>query len=382
MVRTLRRSGFTLIELLVVIAIIGVLIGLLLPAVQKVREAANRTSCLNNLHQISLAAQNYHSAFKAFPPGTNFSPNSPVCPEPATAISPYWNPPTSGPFTGVLAYLLPFMEQDNIYQQIQGNNGGDPTKNPGNLFDSNTVAEAWAYGYPPFDTQVAGGAPPIGPNGTGYQHAVADAIIKSYVCPSDNVQAAETADSFGPGTPGGIWDMYSWTYYSAPYYYITADLVWDWPGFGREMGRTNYIGCSGGLGKVPVDQNGKPGWSPYVGIYYGGSKTKIADVKDGTSNTIAFGEMLGGTALHGKRNFVTAWMGSGSLPTAWGLLPKYGDNGDDYDWVMYSSFHPGSVNFAFADGSVRGIARNADQNTFVFASGMRDARIYDPERLE
>jgi len=379
MVRSSRRSGFTLIELLVVIAIIGVLIGLLLPAVQKVREAANRTSCLNNLHQISLAAQNYHSAFKVFPPGTNFSPKSPK--------NPWWDKPgPTGPFTGVLAYLLPYMEQDNVYQQMVGNNGGVAGGPIGNLFDTNTVAEAWAYGYPPDDTQVPNGFPPnLGANYTAYLK-VADARIKAYVCPSDNVQEADT--SFGPGYVGAIWDMYSWTFYGPDnkgvyYYWITGDYVYDWPGSGREMGRTNYIGCSGGLGKVPVDTyRGTAGWSPYVGIYYGGSKTKIADVKDGTSNTIAFGEMLGGTALHGTRNFVTSWMGSGSLPTAWGLLPVYGDKGDDYDWVTYSSFHPGTVNFAFADGSVRAIARNADQNTFVFASGMKDARIYDPERLE
>jgi prepilin-type N-terminal cleavage/methylation domain-containing protein/prepilin-type processing-associated H-X9-DG protein len=390
MVRISRRSGFTLIELLVVIAIIGVLIGLLLPAVQKVREAANRTSCLNNLHQISLAAQNYHSAFKVFPPGSNVSPNSPGIPEAASGVAPqYWSPPIGGPYTGVLAYLLPYMEQDNVYQKLVGNNGGNTAPNApiGNLFDANTIAAGWAYGYPPFDTQVPGGVPPFGPNGTGYIK-VADAIIKSYQCPSDSVQDAVTTEGFGKGSPGGIWDWYSYTYYAPDntgvyYYWISGDLVYDWPGFGREMGRTNYIGCSGGLGKVPVDTyRGTAGWSPFVGIYYSGSKTKIADVKDGTSNTIAFGEMLGGKALHGTRNYVASWMGSGSLPTAWGLQPVYGANNDDYDWVMFSSFHPGSVNFAFADGSVRAISRNADFATFVYASGMKDARIYNPERLE
>src|SRR6516162_11863463 len=88
------KRGFTLIELLVVIAIIAVLIGLLLPAVQKIREAANRMSCTNNLHQIALAAHNYESTNGRFPSGTDRA------------------------HVGALVYLLPYMEQDNLYRSF------------------------------------------------------------------------------------------------------------------------------------------------------------------------------------------------------------------------------------------------------------------------
>jgi len=98
-----RQTGFTLVELLVVIAIIGVLIALLLPAVQQAREAARRNSCANNLKQIGLALHNHHDVHGKFPPGwiaTN-GPNSTY---------------------GWACYILPFIEQGNIYEAI-----GDPT---------------------------------------------------------------------------------------------------------------------------------------------------------------------------------------------------------------------------------------------------------------
>jgi|GEM_PF-112561 len=400
MVRQSRRSGFTLIELLVVIAIIGVLIGLLLPAVQKVREAANRASCQNNLHQIALASHNYQSAFKRFPPGLNVSANS--SDDNAGAYN--LPVPTAGPYAGVLAYLLPYMEADNVYQKLTGNNGqyssttppaGWPGSSNNNLFNATTYAGAWAYNYPPYDlnstTNSGQCSPALGltgnNNGTGYLKTC-DAVIKSYLCPSDNS---------GPGNNslpnGGIVDgagIYADPQGNTPdssgylqwFYYI--DFVCDVPNFGREIGRSNYLGCGGSYGKVdPTDT--RPSHvrrAPFVGIYYMNSRTSIADIKDGTSNTMAFGETLFGVHIDGTRDFELSWMGAGWGICSPGLAPIYGANGNDYTWSQFSSAHPGLVNFAFGDGSVRPVFKTADYNTFIATSGMKDGTIVDPGLLE
>jgi prepilin-type N-terminal cleavage/methylation domain-containing protein len=337
------RSAFTLIELLVVIAIIAILIGLLLPAVQKVREAAARITCANNLHQISLAAHNYHSAYEVLPPGGLVSKNS-------KNLYPEWvsAPPYAGPYTGCLAFLLPYIEQDNVYKQL------DPR-----YFQFDTTIGAWAYNTPPFDFQGKAGVTypndGNGPNGTGYPK-ICDAHIKTFECPSDNPYVQTSG--------GGVIDAYFIT--ASGSYYI--DYVWDWPGYGHEMGASNYVACAGRLGQADPT---------YTGAYYANSKTKLSQISDGTSNTIAFGETLAGNTVP-ARQFRLSWMGAGSMGTVYGLsaTPRRADA-----W-SFGSQHGNIVQFGFCDGSVRAITKGAVSgttayNNYIYASGANDGKIID-----
>jgi prepilin-type N-terminal cleavage/methylation domain-containing protein/prepilin-type processing-associated H-X9-DG protein len=134
------NRAFTLIELLVVIAIVGVLIGLLLPAVQKVREASNRSKCQNNLHQIGLALHMYHDANNRFPAGVQY-----VYP------SYYWS---------WMAQILPYLEQDNLW--IQADTWARGTT---------TAAQWWPWG-----------------DGSSPANPVLGEIVKTYTCPADTRQ--------------------------------------------------------------------------------------------------------------------------------------------------------------------------------------------------
>jgi prepilin-type processing-associated H-X9-DG protein len=185
--------------------------------------------------------------------------------------------------------------------------------------------------------------------------------------------------------------------YVPPDGYVYVDYVYDVPNFGHEMGRTNYAGCGGGYGQIagndPKNTVAPNDWRPFAGIYYAGSQSTIGSITDGTSNTVAFVEYVG---IHNgssagipanSREFVLTWMGSGWLTSRWGLAPVYNANsrtlgsGTDYSWRQISSMHPGVINFAFADGSVRPISRTADYFTFVYVTGASDGRVFNYSNL-
>lgn len=305
------RSAFTLIELLVVIAIIAILIGLLLPAVQKVREAAARLQCQNNLKQIGLAAHNFHDANGAFPPGS-FS------------VKPTDDYTTYGQYSniGLLPSLLPYVELGNIYNEM------DTTG-----MRRNTPATAWWA---------------ANPNWT-----VAHYKVNIFICPSDDpYEAADhiaTVFCVNNSTQGAGAVRVTFT------------------GGYNQLGLTNYVGVAGGLGGKGSDAY----WSTYEGMFASQSNTKLGAIRDGSSNTLMIGETLGGATTVSPRDFGLAWMGTGCLPTAWGMA-----NPNDL-YLRWNSRHTGMVQFCFGDGSVRSLANPTDQTVFLNLSGKADGTVVD-----
>jgi prepilin-type N-terminal cleavage/methylation domain-containing protein/prepilin-type processing-associated H-X9-DG protein len=337
-----RRTGFTLIELLVVIAIIAVLIGLLLPAVQKVREAANRMKCSNNLKQQGIALHNFHDAYGRFPPGK-------------AQIGVGWYPRSYPGLNATIAYnhtgfyyLLPFIEQDNLFRQY------DP-------------------GYPSCNS-VAFGSAPLAGGGITAAHpnaAVVGSKVAVYACPSDGEPAPDDEPGSFCGNANAktnarrsnyLFSTYNLTEWSAP-----------WP---------IATGARGAFGT--------------------NSTCQFSDITDGTSNTLMVGESKQMHTTEGGFRLGSPYWGAGTWGSSYGIVdngaygywginvphPDFdstnggvagfcrdrGGNQCQYAWG-FGSWHVGGANFLLCDGSVKFLANQTDPRVVLGAGTISGGEV-------
>ncbi|HET6576350.1 MAG TPA: DUF1559 domain-containing protein, partial [Fimbriiglobus sp.] len=202
------------------------------------------------------------------------------------------------------------------------------------------------------------------------------ALVKSYQCPSDDPNATiptslgGMVDFYGPGDDCG--GSFNKPNMCIDYIY---DLPVSYPAMAaRQPGGTNYIPCAGGLGAYTGRAN--DAYRLYPGIYYPNSKVKLTEISDGTSNTLAFGETVGGYTTDGQKNFHQSWMGASGMAVAWGLPSNF----KDARWYMYSSKHAGGlVQFAFGDGSVKGVRSSISSGTYRALGGRSDGYVLNQD---
>jgi prepilin-type N-terminal cleavage/methylation domain-containing protein/prepilin-type processing-associated H-X9-DG protein len=340
------RRAFTLIELLVVIAIIGVLIALLLPAVQKVREAAHRASCQNNLKQLALACHGYHDAFLSFPPG---------------------NRNRGGDKGSWIFMSLPFMEQENLYRQVTAlrtpSGGGYESSGwtlelavtagllPKKLPYTRCPSDAWEPDNPRYCNYIGSSGPQCNYGNCGY-----DPFQRH--CNGQDAPAVPPPLIIHPGyDPSMSWGD-------------TTD-----PSLVRGMFAR---GPSGGDGPA----------------------IRLEQVTDGTTETILLGETLPQQCEFQRFGRDYGWAGDNSVSQGQTIQPinyPIDDtdrttfinncasgcaNGDPTHCIMnwhitwgFKSKHPGGTNFAFVDGSVHFVSQAIDHQTYQYLGCRHDAQV-------
>lgn len=328
---TRRFHGFTLVELLVVIAIIGILIALLLPAVQAAREAARRSQCTNNLKQLGLALQNYHDTHRKFPPaGLNYGC---LGGPPYVPINDVMN--VSG-----FVLMLPFIEQLPLYQR----------------YNMNASACSLTY-YGKVTAPIAGD-----PVASG-NDIVVSTQLSNFLCPSDDgSKTMSTGGAYGiTATDTRLGAKTSYEFSTKPTMeFSTAANGW------KSYYTTN-------------------GYSQYRALFGQNSDSKFADIRDGSSNTAAFIEtplmvyngngnawgyrawvMYGVTLFDNMNNFPTMPLCGGPINcwTYYTYNTTY-QPGRIASWGMAGSLHPAGCNVVMADGSVHFI--NESTNLIVLA---------------
>lgn len=323
-----KSRGFTLVELLVVIAIIGVLVGLLLPAVQAAREAARRMQCSNNLKQLGLSLHMYLDAYRKFPFASNFIDAAPTCGNAAvTAL-------IGLPHRSGNAALLPFLEQGNLYNQIDHNDGID--------------------------------------NGVANRTLLQGKFLAVFTCPSNafagtgrRIDGGNFSGFGGPVQEG----MYRFCGGSMNNTMLnTRDCTQLSPSF--------CLNADGGINGGWTCTHNAPG--AIRGIFARGvTNTPLSGVSDGTSNTI----MMGETKPH-YTEFGGLW--TFNVPITLFSLKlnsnflKTAERNRTIGWMNaqgHASYHVGGVQFVFADGSVRFLSEAIDYPTYCLAGDRADGKV-------
>jgi prepilin-type N-terminal cleavage/methylation domain-containing protein len=309
------RRGFTLIELLVVIAIIAILIGLLLPAVQKVREAAARTQCSNNFKQIGLALHNYASANGDNLPPANFYQ--------------VVNPATGNAAIGSAHYaLLPFLEQDNLFKQY-------------------TVDRKDA-GYGGAQATSGGGATNV--------------PLKTFSCPADSTQSNGLA---GGGTYGGKWGVSCYSYNL---------LLLGAGGAVTALGTP----CPYKIGNIPDGSSNTIGLGEQTGDYPGSFNTTNAYNGSEAYNVWAWpATPLASGGTYGPYSPDPAYLPGGALHGANYPLPQCGVKPQDSDPARFQSMHTGLILVCLMDGSVRPVNSGVSQYSWNLALDPADGQTFD-----
>lgn len=316
---TIRRA-FTLVELLVVIAIIGVLIGLLLPAVQAARESARLTSCNNNIRQLALAAANYHDAKNAFPTegaASGFSNYSWFC------------------------YVLPFMDASDVYGSISGS-----LSKTGNYAASNTTKAFGARKMP------------------------------GLLCPSAMFDRSGSTGDQPPQTGGFSGNAYTTHYYGCAGPLVAGNSLYP---FNCAYG----IGGAACKGIMPMYKSeinssssncSSASSSPWTSVPNDWSGTRIKDVLDGTSKTLLLMEISWTAAQPQLRSWLkgTQWSGGtgGIRNIRYDML--FSSSSTNFQNVSLGSQHRGGCNVAFGDCSVRFLSWTSDFNRVLRGLSSRD----------
>ncbi len=342
-----RRSGFSIIDLITTLAAILVLVALALPLLVRSKEHASKVKCSNNLRQIVIGAHNFHDAYKRLPPGTLGHGNAIKKEEWLDKDGEFfWKRAQNA---SSLAQLMPFIELNNIYSKV------NPTMyNMYKYIDEFDVRYEWFGAIEGVDEVIT-------------------TQVDLFNCPSDilaKIEFEDTIIAIQPLAEDRDSDDYG--------IQLASEVKDDWK-LKKQIAATNYLGNAGAFsgGRHPGVER-----RPYVGPMSSRSRVRLETIRDGTSNTIMFGETLGEIDKGmGSRVRAQAWMTAGLARARgandWDPEGKIDQGNMIGNLKSSSAFGFGSAHdegavFAFSDGSVRSFKRNISPNVFYKVCGSND----------